>query len=213
MFMRVACESHIQGKMRALGFLLLPLLFGSFAMNARLQVNEFYIKKGGIKIGSLTASLHSENDLKFYTISSQSSAWVGTRIWVYHKMKSVYDKNKLVKAEIEMRSSKGTYNSWVIWKKDHYEYDVNGINYKRTGKITVPITFSVAKLYFQEPLSEKEIFTENHAEIVKLLRPVEHTFQVGSASRPNTFYYRNGKLSKVDMTSSSVSYSIELKDN
>lgn len=166
-----------------------------------------------MKVGALTALKVREGSISYYTLTSSSSAWIGTRVWMTHKLKCVYDQNKLIRADVETRSSKGNYSSWVAWKNDHYEYDVRSFSFHRTGRLNSPVDFSIAKLYFEEPIGRKLIFAENHAEIVKLVQQGGHCFQVWTnQQKPSVFYYQNGKPVKIDMVSSNFSYTLELKD-
>jgi hypothetical protein len=187
---------------------LFSLLFTSYTITSR-QVNNFIIKKGGFKVGTMTATLGQEGNLSFFTLTSSSSMWVGTKVWVNHDLRCVYDKQKLVRADMETNSSKGRYVSWVAWRHDHYDYDVNSFSYKRSGKFNSPIDFSIVKLYFQEPVARKQVFVENHAEVVRLGQDGQHVYKAFANAKPSTYYYSNGRLIKADLVSSSFEYSIE----
>lgn len=185
------------------------VLFGGFSPVSK-QVNVFEIKKAGIQVGTLYATLSQEGSYTIYVLSSSSSFWMGTRVFVKHYLKCVYDKNKLVRADMETNSSKGKYVSWISWKGDHYEYDVKSYKHNKSGKFPSPIDFSLVKMYFQEPpLSKRNALAENHAEMVKVACAGNHVFNAYVNEKPNVYYYNGGKLKKADLTSSSFEYTIE----
>lgn len=198
--------------LRVCSLMFVIFLFGGFSVISR-QVNVFSIRKAGIKIGTLTATSTHEGSHVFYSLASNSSMWMGTKVWVNFSLKCVYDRNKLFKADMETHSSKGNYVSWIRWKGDHYEYDVRSYKRTKAGRLPMPVDFSLVKMYFSEPqLTRRHALSENHAEMVKVASMGDHVYNAYVNETPNVYHYRNGKLMKADLSSSSFEYTLERED-
>jgi len=201
--------------MRLTGFSF--LLFAGFAIFTSynlpaVTVHEYVISVAGLKVGKLIATREIDKDITTYSLSSDASVYVLKTYQVKDDLKAVYKHNILQYATV--KSSEGAHNYYasVFWNKDHYDISINGYKFQYQGSITIPIEYSVAKIYFEEPPASGQVFSEDYGVFsnIKLIKP--HMDQIVFLGKADKFYYANGIMMKAEMHSSIKDFIISYKD-
>ncbi len=186
------------------------LLVSTGGMRAQAR-SLFDIEVARVKVGNLVTEKIQKDSLTFYIFTSEVDAWLIVRVRVSHLIVCVYKKDKLIRADIHSVINKEKYVSHVEWKQDHYEYDCATYKYHKSGTLFEDIHFSVVKMYFEEPLEQQKIFTENYGVFSQLQRLKPSTYRLEVEKNKNTFYYNSSGLQRVDMETPLLHYSIRRK--
>lgn len=197
-----------------LHFLLYPLILLTSLIGSidNSQINNYQIKVAGIKVGQMNAIKIVKENFTYYSTKSESNIWLGKSINIKHETKCVYDKEKLISAEIIAKTTKGDFNSTIKWNKDHYDVNINNHDYQKQDKIYKPITFSVVRLYFEQPPDDlKEIFVEGYGMFSPLKELSPNYIQLEVPGKSRKFKYSDDTMIKAEMENPIKNFTIERK--
>ncbi len=158
----------------------------------------------GSKIGDLKITrTMTEEGLETYTLSSTAKAKI---LWIQKSQKTeysvVYKNGVLISSDHSYIENSGNNTNCKIRYNNHaYDIQKNGKKYVLT---TIP-SWSVLKLYFNEPKNIQQVFYEVDAStsIIKNSEPNVYEFKTADGNK-NVYRYKNGKLMQVDVHVSPV---------
>ena len=113
----------------------------------------------------------------------------------------MYSNGKLFNAIIKTSVGHKNYVSRIDWNKDHYDININGYKYTKTGTDPGPITWSVGRIYFEEPPANAKVFSEDYGVFSDVTSLKDHLDQLVLLGKKDKFTYQNGNLVKADMQS------------
>ena len=178
----------------------LVLFLFSFTSPSK-TVHEYNITVGGVKVGELSATMEIENDFTTYTLSSDVSVYILHRYRVKDDLKAVYKGKMLQYATVKTTVGKNDYFSVIIWNKDHYDININAYKYEKHSIEIKPIQYSVAKIYFEQPPSNEQIFSEDYGVYSNANFIAGNLLQLVFLGKKDKFMYADGAMSKADMQS------------
>ncbi|MBC7381483.1 MAG: hypothetical protein H7296_00620 [Bacteroidia bacterium] len=181
-------------------FLLVFMLFIFPAFGSTIN-GKYNIEVAGIKIGNLFTSKSSKGNFTYYKLESKVSLWLFYHFIISHEMICVYSKKELQYVVIRSLVNKEHYSSHIERVKDHYDVHTNTYKDKNTKSIYESITFSVAKLFFEEPTTQKTILAENYGVMVPLKAVKPNVYQLVVINKTNKYTYENGELVTAEMES------------
>jgi hypothetical protein len=114
------------------------------------------------------------------------------------EIKAIYDQNKLVEGRHISITNKNVFdtNTQTIWQNNQYIINKNG----KKNTYNKPITFSVNKLYFVEPINQTSIYAEDQARYLPILKINANTYELKTDSNKSNLYkYLGGKLVEVEV--------------
>ncbi len=157
--------------------------------NAQTVTREYDVISSNDKVGSVVAVKRESNGYEHYLITCEMSVRMLLKINVSYNLKASYKNGILV-------SSAAT-----VYLNDKVQNKVNversGSNYVMikdgdTEIITYPIEYSSARLYFQLPDGDKQVFSETDGTFKTLKRLSTYAFELtgpGNSSDNNKYTY------------------------
>lgn len=175
------------------------------------QDYEYSIKMGNREIGAIQAKILTDGDRKVYRINSDTEVNILKTISYTSQIEVTYlDKELLEATSKSLQNGKVRDDSWVKKVEDHYA--IKRLDADLTYR--APIRYSVALLYFQEPLGITQIFSETHGAFCKLVKEVDHVYKlVLPDGNMNFYHYANGILQKVEVKRPAYSLTFVLVSN
>lgn len=165
-----------------------------FAQNA--DTRQFDIVLWGNTIGQMQISRTVEDSIQRYEMKTNARAKV---LWIDRNNQTTYQveyrKGFLYSSSVkEYENNKLVRWTDVLW--DGARYQVNSYKGKRTF-IERP-TFSIVKLFYEDPGALDKIYYEAEAEFTALSRPKPEVreFKTSDGNR-NSYYYHNARLTEV----------------
>jgi len=180
-----------------LGVLLSTSIFASESISFNMMLM-------GSKIGDLKITRTLTDDgLEIYTLSSSAKAKI---LWIEKSQKTeysvVYKNGVLISSDHTYIENTGNNtNCKIRYNNQTYDIQKNGKKYVLN---TIP-SWSVLKLYFNEPKNLHQVFYEVDAStsIIKNTEPSVYEFKTADGNK-NVYRYKNGKLMQVDVHVSPV---------
>jgi hypothetical protein len=183
-------------------FILSGLMLFLFSFKPQLSiVRNFDIHIAGIKVGYLTATRQISGDLIIYNLYSDVSVYLMHRYRVKDEVNSIYKNNILQSATVKTSVGNKNYFSTIKWNKDHYDIDITGYHYSKQGIETLPIEYSVARIYIEEPPISAKVFSEDYGIFSNIDELELHKNQIIFLGKKDKFTYVNGELFIADMQS------------
>lgn len=194
---------------KLIAFLLLLGLCSSLQAKDTLTRN-FDIRLAGFKIGELTASQTKVNDsIINYNLTSKVSFWLFFKVNVDYSYNSTFLNGQLIKSEVKTHTNKGNFTSTSKWEKDHYKIKVDAYDYKKDTSFTTPITFNVAKLYFEKPTHGSIVYADGYG-IFSSAELEEKSYLIEVLGNKNRYYFKDGLLVRASMDSPIKNYEVLL---
>ena len=172
------------------------------------QSYEYKIEIAGIRIGDLNVSKSFKDSITTYQFQSKVKFWLFGTVHVNHEITTTYKNNQLMTCLSNSLVNGTTYKSSVKWNGTYYDIDAHTYQYDFVGKIFEPIHWSVTRIYFDEPVNQTRIFSENYgvwAE-TKLLKRGIYEVQVNKSH--NKYYFQSGFLYKIVMDNKVKNFTI-----
>ncbi len=174
-------------------------------------VKEFEIRVAGFKIGELTAIQNQVNDsVTQFTLKSTVNFWLFYRIDVTYSNISTFLNGKLISSFVKTVANKKEYQSTSLWKKDHYQIEVDTYGYKKDTTLLAPIRFNIAKMFFTEPDNQTMIFADNYGLLAKAEYIDEKYYVVEVLGQRNKYFYHEGVLEKTLKVNAIKNYEVKL---
>lgn len=150
---------------------------------------------GDKEIGKIDVSVSKEANTTIYRVNSNTSVSMLFTINYTSQLEAVYRDGKLLGASsTSFQNGKKKDDSMVAKDGSGYHFRGNGkeLHYR------APIYYSVAMLYFQEPVGLDKVYSETHGTFRKLVKSGNHTYKlVLPDGNENYYYYSNAQLQKV----------------
>jgi len=189
--------------------LCLILLMGT--MYASVEKREYDITAAGIRIGVMTATRETKDNLTWYSLHSKVSFWFFVRVNVEYSVTSVYQNKQLIASTVITQSSRGNFKSTIQWKEDHYKVQVEGYKYKNDVSIKDTIQYNSARLYFEYPPGISTILADNYGIMVPAENIQENVYSVNVQGNKNKFFFRKGKIIRAVMHHPIKNFEVKLK--
>lgn len=194
---------------RIMLLLILNIMITGLAFSQEKKL-EYQIKRNGDVVGNInfnqscagnrmTLKLESELKTRFiFTITASTREETiydnGILTWssIYRKTNGSEKANKKIKA---------SGNGYVLYK-DNKSETLN--NY--------PIRYNMLSFYYMEPVAVNQAYSDVFEQFVNIQKTADHKYKVLLPDgNSNNYHYENGILSRVDISSTFYSASIQLK--
>lgn len=189
--------------------LLLTIPLGSWCPITELQYLRYDIFVADNKIGEVLASKNSKGLLTTYSIQTNLSFRLMEKYDVNYQLSSSYKNNFLIESALKnIVNGKLEDNVYIKWDGKQYTGQAN----KKAVSIKERIKYSIAKLYFHEPLGVDRIFSEKYTDFEKLKTqgPNEYVLHLGDGNKSH-YTYNNGICTEVTSTKSFFKIQIKLR--
>jgi len=165
-------------------------LFFLFTSAANAQKLDFFIIHRGDTVGVLNVERKQSNNTLNYKLYSKVEVTFIVQLVIINNMTIVYENGKLMSADVLQKSNKGVFDANVKAKYERNRYHVikNGSDYYLNEK---EITWSVSRMYFEEPKGVKSVYAEDNGKIITLEPKSEGQYSL-QVSFPSVFTYKNG---------------------
>ncbi|MFZ1806749.1 MAG: DUF6134 family protein [Cyclobacteriaceae bacterium] len=192
-------------------FILLSLGFCSHLYANDTLTRNFDIRLAGFKIGELTAHQTKVNDSTInYSLTSNVSFWIFFKVNVDYSYNSTFLNGQLIQSEVKTFTNKGNYTSTSKWEKDHYKIKVDAYDYKKDTTFSTPITFNIAKLYFEQPTQGTKVYADGYGILSLAELEAEKSYLVEVLGNKNRYYFKDGLLVRASMDSPIKNYEVLL---
>lgn len=192
-------------------FISLCAIFFTTTILAAVEKREYDITAAGIRIGVMTATRETKDNLTWYSLHSKVSFWFFIRVNVEYSVTSAYQNNQLITSTVITRSNRGNYKSTVQWSGDHYNVQVEGYKYKNVVSIKDTIKNNSARLYFEYPAGISVILADNYGIMVPAENIEENVYSVNVQGNKNKFFFRKGKIFRAIMHHPIKNFEVKLK--
>ncbi len=182
------------------------LFFSSTIIANNGSTTAYRIELAGVKIGNLYTNVQEVNGITTYQLASEVDVWLFIRIKISYKIIVKYDNEKMVESKVTSFANGDTYYSNTIWNNDHYDIDCHTYKYDYTAQRITPIKNSLIKLYFQEPVKEESLFSENYGVDTPISDLNDAVYQAQVQGNKNKYFYEKGILTKAEMQSPIKNY-------
>ena len=174
----------------------LLFLFGTDC-TAQNHSLSFEVWKNNSLIGFISMTEKINADSVIYDLSSEIKAKIILNFNIVGIEKAIYENGLLVYSSVYRKiNSNEKTNKKLFFLDGKYYLIKNG---KKKALPFREIKYNLVTLYFYEPLDIKQIYCDNHHNMVRVVfienGKYQVTFPDGSY---NIFYYTNGKCTKVD---------------
>ena len=187
--------------------LLLIVLLSSWCPITELQYLKYDIFVSDNKIGEVLASKNSKGALTTYSIQTNLSFRLLEKYDVNYQLSSSYKNNYLIESALK-NIVNGKLEDDVHIKWDGVQY--SGHANKKTVSFKERIKYSIAKLYFHEPVGLDRIFSEKYTDFQKLKTSASNEYVLHLEDGNKSHYkYMNGICTEV--TSSKSFFKIQIK--
>jgi len=175
----------------------LPILFFLIVPDSSAQFSTFTIFKGDTEIGEIKAFLEeTDNNLVKYTVESEVNFWV---IWRYNRTSDLIAtyKDDMLETSYSKIILNDDIKEFTKLKKEGEAY--NCFKYPNLSFQTKPgVNFSVAKLYFEEPVGISRVYSEKYLTYAELEPQGDHTYKlILPGGKINYYTYQNQELVEV----------------
>lgn len=114
------------------------------------------------------------------------------------KIYSLYEDNKLIESSHISSTNKNVFDDKVFTKWKNSQYEINKNNRKFT--LQKPISYSVNKLYFVEPVGYNSIYAEDQGKYLNIKKINANTYELFTSENKSNFYkYLGGRLVEVEV--------------
>ncbi|WP_027303165.1 DUF6134 family protein [Rudanella lutea] len=179
------------------------LLFVSLMLLANLasaqpETHRYAIEIAGARVGTMTATRQTQGATTQYTIISDVLVnLLVYKVKIYYKTVCQYQGNKLLSAVVEAKTNRGDFASSTVWNGDHYDIKANQYKYERQARQTAPIDYSVANLYFSEPVGRNRVFAEYFGDYFLMSKTPKGTYRAQFDDREDEYIYEGGRLTRI----------------
>lgn len=133
-----------------------------------------------------------------YLIKSNVEVRMLFKLDVNTKIYSLYEDNKLIESSHISSTNKNVFDDKVFTKWKNSQYEINKNNRKFT--LQKPISYSVNKLYFVEPVGYNSIYAEDQGKYLNIKKINANTYELFTSENKSNFYkYLGGRLVEVEV--------------
>lgn len=167
---------------------------------------NFNIVHNGNSIGKLYAEKKQDNESVVYKSATNISYHLVVSIKVVHENEVVFKNGNFQNSSIISQIGKHKKNEYITSNNNgKISYSVNGKEVRKVDNINATVT----QLFFEEPVNIESVYSEEKGEFHKI-KPLSKGVYLKSDSKgnKNTYYYKNGELQKIDIDTSTISFSM-----
>lgn len=176
-----------------MGFLTLVFLFFTSYSQEKLQ---YTIISNNNKIGTLTAEKSVANNVTTYKVNSNSKMKIFLTVDYSYTLNCTYKKDTLLYSSITTYLNGRQWNKATTDKISSNIYKTTNDNHE--NKLFIPITYSGTLLYFKEPNTVTNVYSEIFTDFNPIKKIDNHIYQLTNSKNGNTnkYFYANGILQK-----------------
>lgn len=173
------------------------IVFQCLPVWAQTTACSFEIKVAGKTVGCLDVSKISMGSATKYIYHSEVEIDFFGKVNVKSQQVVIFRAGKMVSSLHEV------YKNGKIHERAKTEADGHGYVFSKKGKATEinqPISFSSILLFFHKPTTVHQVFSESEGIFKKLETLGDNSFGLtASGYHTNKYFYKNGKLLKVQL--------------
>ncbi|MDB5273893.1 MAG: hypothetical protein JWO58_2260 [Chitinophagaceae bacterium] len=188
-------------------FLILIIPLGSSRPIVEVQYHTYDIFVAENNIGKVTASKNVNGSMTTYSVQTNLSFKLLETYDVNYQLSSTYKNNYLVESALKnMVNGSLQDNVHIKWDGTQYTGQANQKNILIKEKINQ----SIAKLYFQEPVDVKRVFSEKYMSFENITTdtPGDYVLHLGDGNKSHYIY--NNKVC-TDVISTKSFFKIQFK--
>lgn len=180
------------------------------ASNLHAQEFRYEVSSLGIKAGEVQVSRKVNGNVEQYHISSNSSVdYLFGKITVVNTTSTTF-KDGVMQSCFLRTDKNGEVDKYCSANYDGKTYQVQTESKKFT--INQPVTFSITKMYFKEPIGVTEIFSEVWGELVPVTKTKPNQYSLKQPDgKYHRYTYENGVIVEVEVPSPIGKAHIRLK--
>lgn len=169
------------------------LLFTSLLSKA--QKLDFWIIHGDDTVGVLNVERRPNANRLNYKLYTKIDVTFIVHLVIVNNMSIVYENGRLISADVAQTSNRGVFDADIKAKFERNKYHVvkNGNSYYIEEK---ELTWSVGRMYFEEPIGVNAVYAEDNGKMVYLEHKAKGEYSLKVAF-PSVFSYKNGILSQM----------------
>jgi hypothetical protein len=165
------------------------------------------VVKGSKNLGEMDVKRSFNEGKTFYEIESEVIFRILFSFKVNFKCKSTYQDGMLLYEDVDNRLNGSVQKSSSIeWKNGFYNLISNGIS----TKLSSPINYSVAAIYFNEPENNQKVFSPAFSQFLIFKKVRDGVYEMDSPDGMNVYYYENGVCVKVEVLRDFAKFSFEM---
>ncbi|KAB7725997.1 hypothetical protein F5984_25355 [Rudanella paleaurantiibacter] len=166
--------------------------------SAQPETHRYAIEIAGARVGTMTATRQTQGATTQYTIISDVLVnLLVYKVKIYYKTVCRYEGNKLLSAVVEAKTNRGDFASSTVWNGDHYDIKASQYKYERQTRQTANIDYSVANLYFSEPVGRNRVFAEYFGDYFLMSKTPKGTYRAQFDDREDEYIYEGGRLTRI----------------
>lgn len=173
---------------------------GSLAGSAKGQTlqHDFQIVFQNRRIGHILASQQGTYANRILQIRSAVQVRLVLNYQLNTLIEAEFRDGSLWKSSSWKKSNHTSSGNEVITQKELSGYEVHAEDVHRRLSDT-SIAYSVADLYFTEPVNIRRVYSETEGRFLNLTPEAAHVYRLDRpGGYPNSYYYRSGMLVKVE---------------
>lgn len=179
--------------------LLLSTFLLTLSLSAQSQLMVYDVVKGSKNIGNVTVEISNENDQVKYHITSLVNFKILFSFSVKYQMEEKFFEGKLTwgKAHNTLNDRIQKESEVYINSEGTYVFNIDGVASNTSEN---KITYSVSKLYTDEPIGKNKVFSQSFGRYLTLTKTDEHTYELVSPDGTNYYTYENGICKEVKVS-------------
>ncbi len=189
-------------------YILLVILTISLSISAQINTYDIISKKD--TLGILKTSKLKEGGDIIYNYHIEMKVKLLVNIHIKYTIEATYNKNQLTYASVDnIINGKPHHSSNIKWLDSYYL--INTKNNKQQ-KITEKIDYSGIRLFFDEPLGIKKVFSEytGHYGMIRKIQTSIYELALHNGKK-NKYFYNDGELIKANIHNSFIQFDMVLR--
>ncbi|MEL6558385.1 MAG: DUF6134 family protein [Bacteroidota bacterium] len=179
--------------------LLICAFFLSLSLTAQSQLIVYDVVKGSKKIGNVTLEISNENEQVKYHITSLVKFKILFSFAIKYQMEEKFYDGKLTWGKAHNTLNGRMQKESEIYLNDHGNYIVKIDDVASTTN-EKEITYSISKLYTDEPVGKTAVFSQSFGRYLPLTKTGDHTYELESPDGTNYYTYENGICKEVKVS-------------
>ena len=183
-------------------FALIFFLF-SFVSSSFSQQRTYAIEVAGVQVGTMTAKrTNAFSSQHQYELTSK----VRVNLFVFvlevgYQVNSLFlgkQQPYLVKSMVQAKTNKGTFTTSTELIRE-FVYQINSEQPKKqiTKQETGKIDWTVSRLFFEEPISQKRIYAEYYADFLQIIPLGGGKYKTILGKNEDIYLYKRGDLVQI----------------
>lgn len=179
---------------------------------AQSQVMIYDVIKGSKNIGSVTVEISNENEQVKYRINSTVKFKILFSFEVIYQMEEKFYEGKLTwgKAHNTLNDRMQKESEILSQGDAGYVVTIDGIASDLDDK---QITYSVSRLYTDEPVGKTRVFSQSFGRYLTLEKTDDHTYELTSPDGTNYYTYENGICKEVKVSRDFATFYFRIQED